>query len=91
MEGSVGRSPTSPDAIDDLTRRRRKYLSKSADPNSDNKEKSEVLADLIHEVENERRGAFSLLSQHPLIAAVLLPSGGVGIWALLEYFANRLG
>jgi hypothetical protein len=43
---------------------------------------------LIDSVRNERRGAFSTLSQHPVVATILLPSGGLGIWALLEYLSK---
>jgi hypothetical protein len=43
---------------------------------------------LEREITKESRGAFSTLAQHPVVATILLPSGGVGIWALLEYFAK---
>jgi hypothetical protein len=33
----------------------------------------------------ENRGAFAAISRHPLIRALLLPSGGAGIWALTQY------
>lgn len=46
---------------------------------------------LIDIVRAEKEGAFSLLSQHPIVAAVLLPSGGIGLWALLEYIAHASG
>jgi hypothetical protein len=41
-------------------------------------------------VERERQGAFSLLSQHPFLAAILLPSSGLGLWALIEYAARTM-
>jgi hypothetical protein len=37
-------------------------------------------------IQNERRGAFAAVSQHPLLGALLLPSGTAGIWALVQYF-----
>lgn len=46
------------------------------------------LAKLIEEVETERRGTFASFGSHPLLRAFLLPSGGVGVWALLEWYAN---
>ena len=49
---------------------------------------AETLGTLAEAVENERRGAFSVLSQYPTLATVLLPSGGFGLWALVEYFAK---
>ena len=49
------------------------------------------IEELIDIVRNEKEGAFSLLSQHPFVAAILLPSGGIGLWALLEYIAHMAG
>ncbi|HEX3357773.1 MAG TPA: hypothetical protein VHS31_12450, partial [Tepidisphaeraceae bacterium] len=43
------------------------------------------LSEVAELVENEQDGAFSILSRHPLLAAILLPSGTLGIWVLLEY------
>ena len=40
-------------------------------------------ADLIRA---EKRGAFAAISQHPLLGALLLPSGSAGIWALFQFF-----
>jgi hypothetical protein len=37
-------------------------------------------------IENDNRGAFAAISQQPLAAALLLPSGSAGIWALLQLF-----
>jgi hypothetical protein len=37
-------------------------------------------------IENDNRGAFAAISQQPLAAALLLPSGSAGIWALLQFF-----
>ena len=50
--------------------------------------KQDRFKELISRIESEREGAFSLLSQYPTLAAILLPSGGLGIWALLQYFSN---
>lgn len=52
---------------------------------------SAALSQLIDLIENEREGAFSLLSEHPFVAAILLPSGSIGVWALLEYVAKYAG
>jgi hypothetical protein len=54
-------------------------------------EQAAVLSDLISEVESEQTGAFSILSQYPWLAAVLLPSSGIGLWAILEYVARSSG
>ena len=56
-----------------------------------NRPLADTMAKLIKEVESEKRGAFSLLSQYPLLAAILMPSGSIGIWALIEYFAKSGG
>jgi hypothetical protein len=53
-------------------------------------DRADVLKEMTREVETERGGAFSLLSQYPIMAAVLLPSGGVGIWFLLDYLARTI-
>lgn len=52
------------------------------------KERAEALKITMEEIESERQGAFSVLSNYPRLAAILLPSGGLGIWALLQMFAN---
>ena len=41
-------------------------------------------------IQNEDRGAFAAISQQPLAAALLLPSGSAGIWALLQFFPRLL-
>jgi hypothetical protein len=71
-------------ALIDLDQRRRVALADGTTA------KAQVIDKLMTEVENERRGAFSLLSQYPVLAAILLPSGSVGIWVLLEYLARQL-
>jgi len=50
-------------------------------------DRAEQLRATIKEVESIDEGAFAPLSQHPLIGAILMPSGGVGVLSLLEYFA----
>ena len=45
---------------------------------------------LIDDVRDEKRGAFAVLSQYPWLAAIILPSSGLGAWALLEYFARSI-
>jgi hypothetical protein len=42
-------------------------------------------------IQNEDRGAFAAISQQPLAAALLLPSGSAGIWALLQFFPRLFG
>jgi hypothetical protein len=58
---------------------------------SSDQARAKFIEKVIERVENETEGAFSILSQHPTLAAILLPSGGLGIWALLQYFANSAG
>ena len=41
-------------------------------------------------IQSEDRGAFAAISQQPLAAALLLPSGSAGIWALLQFFPRLL-
>jgi hypothetical protein len=42
-------------------------------------------------VVDEKEGSFSLFWGHPVLAAILLPSGSVGIWVLIEYLARAGG
>lgn len=49
-----------------------------------------VLQSVRDRVAHEREGAFSILSQYPFIAAILLPSGGIGLALLLEYLPKIL-
>jgi hypothetical protein len=58
---------------------------------ADKKGMAEAVAALITKVRAEREGAFSALSQYPSIAAIVLPSSGIGAWALLEYAAKTFG
>ncbi len=54
----------------------------------DNSAKAKAFDHVIKLVRGEREGAFSMLSQYPLLAAVILPSSGIGLWALLEFAAR---
>jgi hypothetical protein len=50
--------------------------------------KSEVVDTMIDEVQSVHKGAFSYLWEQPAIRALLLPSSGVGIVTLLQYFTQ---
>jgi hypothetical protein len=52
--------------------------------------RADALRALRQLIEREKEGAFSILSNYPLTAAVLLPSGGVGLWALLDQLPRLL-
>jgi hypothetical protein len=43
-----------------------------------------ALKAVISEIENLRQGAFVGIWEQPLLRAILVPSGGVGLWALLD-------
>ena len=47
-------------------------------------QRASALKELIEEVTSVRSGAFAPISQHPVLGALLLPSGGLGVWALVE-------
>jgi hypothetical protein len=55
----------------------------------DDEERRARLVALAGEIEANRRGAFASFSHNPVIRALLLPSGGFGLWALLEYFSKN--
>jgi hypothetical protein len=46
---------------------------------------AQTARETISMIKEEDRGAFAAISRHPLIGALLLPSGGAGIWALTQY------
>jgi hypothetical protein len=46
---------------------------------------AQTARETISMITAEDRGAFAAISRHPLIGALLLPSGGAGIWALTQY------
>jgi hypothetical protein len=50
--------------------------------------RANVLKELIEEIAAVRTGAFAPVSQHPVLGALLLPSGGLGLWALVGKFTN---
>lgn len=52
--------------------------------------KVKFMAQLQKRVQDEREGAFSILSQYPILGALLLPSGSVGLWAIVQYLPQLL-
>jgi hypothetical protein len=46
----------------------------------------DTIREMITAIRSERRGAFAAITQHPILGAILLPSGGLGIWAVTQYF-----
>jgi hypothetical protein len=50
-----------------------------------NEAEAQTARETIAMITAEERGAFAAISRHPLIGALLLPSGGAGIWALTQY------
>jgi hypothetical protein len=65
---------------------RRKVIAYRA---STDKGRADQLELIAREVENIREGAFRPWAQHPLVAALLIPTGGLGTWTLLEALATR--
>lgn len=53
--------------------------------------RAEQLQMLIEEIRLLRRGAFSPLSRHPIVRAVLIPFGGLGTVALLDLLSTVAG
>lgn len=53
-----------------------------------NKPERASLQAVLDEIKEYRKGAFGSISQHPVVAALLLPSSGLGVWALLQYLAS---
>ena len=51
----------------------------------DNRRRAAALTELMTDIRSVRAGAFAPISEHPLAGAFLLPSGGLGIWALAQY------
>jgi hypothetical protein len=62
-------------------------LSRALGANADEKT-LEQIRQVIQEIKENEEGAFAPISKHPIIAAVIMPFGGAGILALLEYLAN---
>ncbi|HEX8522765.1 MAG TPA: hypothetical protein VF669_10950 [Tepidisphaeraceae bacterium] len=73
------------EALEEVQQRRIAKIAKGDSKTAD------ALAEVIKEIEDERRGAFSVLSEHPILAALLLPSGSIGIWALVEFLPKAFG
>jgi hypothetical protein len=53
-------------------------------------QEAQTTREALNLIRAENRGAFAAISQHPLLGALLLPSGSAGIWALLHYFPRLL-
>lgn len=51
---------------------------------------AKIIREMSNLIRTEDRGAFAAISQHPLLRALLLPSGSAGIWALFQYFPRFL-
>jgi Flp pilus assembly protein TadB len=49
----------------------------------------DALQQVMEEVRTESRGAFSFLAQYPVLAGILLPSGGLGAYVLIEYLLRN--
>ncbi|MES2660644.1 MAG: hypothetical protein V4689_18605 [Verrucomicrobiota bacterium] len=52
------------------------------------KSSAATLETVIKEIENLREGAFVGIWDQPLLRAILVPSGGVGLWALLDHLPS---
>jgi hypothetical protein len=50
--------------------------------------RADSLRDALAQLDDERRGAFASALQHPVLRAFLIPSGGLGVWGLLELIAR---
>jgi hypothetical protein len=46
---------------------------------------AQTAREMMTMIKEEDRGAFAPILQHPVFRALLLPSGGAGIWALTQY------
>jgi hypothetical protein len=68
-------------------------IDNNGQPISLSSEKREALRDqiqlAIQEIESNEDGAFAPFSKHPIIGALLMPFGGAGLLAALEYLANH--
>ncbi|VAW55241.1 hypothetical protein MNBD_GAMMA06-1028 [hydrothermal vent metagenome] len=51
---------------------------------------SERISRIIDEVKNLKQGPFAPIAQHPIVAAIAMPFGGVGSIYLIDYF-SKLG
>jgi hypothetical protein len=57
---------------------------------SPDKSAIDVIREIASAIRAENRGAFASISHHPIFGAILLPSGGLGIWALTQYLPQFL-
>ena len=71
-----------------LERVERRLLERRVQPGKEKEARS--LAHIVRLIKDERTGAFSVLSQHPYAAALILPSGSIGLWALVEYLPRAI-
>lgn len=55
------------------------------------KHRAEGLEQIIKEIEANRTGAFCPLRENPIIRALLIPSGGLGMIAVLEWLSSYFG
>lgn len=53
-----------------------------------NRHRAERIERIIKSIEANRTGAFGSFSHNPVLGAFLLPSSGIGAWALLEVLAK---
>jgi hypothetical protein len=71
-------------AIEGIMRRQQRFVV------ADKQAMADVMGKLLERVRTESEGAFSILSGHPFLAAVLLPAGSVGAWIILQYFSQPM-
>ncbi len=62
----------------------------ATDPKGNTTKRSAQLDLAIEEIERTRQGAFAPLSQHPVLATVFYPFGGVGAVVFIEYLVTNL-
>jgi hypothetical protein len=60
------------------------FIAKTAEGSSNDAD-AKTAEETISMITAEERGAFAAISRHPLVGALLLPSGGAGIWVLTQY------
>ena len=80
---------TREDAIANLRKKRLQLTNGSTATGSTNStghtaERLSQVAQLIEEIEAEKRGAFAPFSEQPVVRALFLQTGGLGLWTVLE-------
>jgi hypothetical protein len=50
-----------------------------------------MLEKMMEAIREESRGAFASISRHPIFGAILLPSGGLSLWAVVQYLPKLFG